>query len=370
MNRALGSLVAFQFLLGATFVRSSDALAQPRAAVPIRMGCAACRVQVEQVVRIGADGPEEGQFVRKASHAVRLKDGRFIVAQDLPLIYDSLGRYVSQMGRIGSGPGEFRSVDAIHLASDGSVHVVDLQNGIRRSIWSVAGSFERAVNMPVLTVLSELLDNGLVVQSGLGRAPGQVGHRLHVSDAQGQWLRSFGDDDHVALRAYTQVSRRIARSAGSSFWSAPVSAYQLEKWDAETGRLQTVLTRSEPRFPPHSERSSGTSGTVPTPTIVDLHEDRSGLLWVLVRVAAPEWRRALGPPDRANPGRVSYKVREDLAFHTQIEAIDVAKREVVASVRLPAYATFFIEDRLIGLHRESEEGHVYLDVMRLSLPQR
>jgi len=195
-----------------------------------------------------------------------------------------------------------------------------------------------------------------------------VGHPLHVSDGNGVWMRSFGGDDRAATRSSAYIARRLARSTGSRFWAVPVSSYRLEQWDAVTGSLLRVFSRSEPTFPPHEQRSSGHNGTAPTPTVIDLHEDRSGLLWVLVRVAAPNWRAALGERDTTVIGRLSYRnLREDLAYHTLVEVIDVARREVIVSQRLSAYAGFFMDDGLIGVHREDETGLVFLEIVRLTL---
>jgi hypothetical protein len=276
--------------------------------VALRVGCPTCRVDVQTLLRIGAEGPLDAQFERRPAHAIRLANGRLMFAQIPPSVFDAAGHFVSRLGREGSGPGEFRSVDALLRGPGDSLHIIDLQNGMRRSVFSPTGLFVRSVTMPVLTVLTESLESGLFVQNGTGRVPGQVGHPLHV------------------------------------------------------------FSRSEPTFPPHEQRSSGHNGTAPTPTVIDLHEDRSGLLWLLVRVAAPNWRAALGERDTTVIGRLSYRnIREDLAYHTLVEVIDVARREVIVSQRLAAYAGLFMDDGLIGVHREDETGLVFLEIARLTL---
>jgi hypothetical protein len=73
------------------------------------------------------DGPPEELFSRIA-HALRLPDGRFVVADGMELrisVYDSVGRLESVFGRSGSGPGEYRSVGGIWSIGPDTIGVWD-----------------------------------------------------------------------------------------------------------------------------------------------------------------------------------------------------------------------------------------------------
>ena len=74
------------------------------------------RVSPEPVFAVGrVDGPAEEMFSRIGG-AVRLSDGRFVVADERELrirVYSASGRRLSAFGSEGEGPGEFRTIRGI-----------------------------------------------------------------------------------------------------------------------------------------------------------------------------------------------------------------------------------------------------------------
>lgn len=79
----------------------------------------------------GSDAPSE-TFTRIGG-AVRLRDGRFVVADERDLrvsVYDTRGKQLTRFGRNGSGPGEFRSLGGIWLA--GGDTIVSWDSRLRR----------------------------------------------------------------------------------------------------------------------------------------------------------------------------------------------------------------------------------------------
>lgn len=73
-------------------------------------------------------GERRGELFTQISGAIRLSDGRFVVADNRELrisVYDANGRQAARFGRAGDGPGEFRSIDGIWSAKGNVVGVWD-----------------------------------------------------------------------------------------------------------------------------------------------------------------------------------------------------------------------------------------------------
>ncbi|MGH7503081.1 MAG: hypothetical protein ACREL7_15245 [Longimicrobiales bacterium] len=79
---------------------------------------------------VGGEGVEEPYALFRVSTAMRLADGRVVVANggstDLRY-YDAEGRHVATVGRSGEGPGEFRSVSMLMRGPGDSLTVYDIQ---------------------------------------------------------------------------------------------------------------------------------------------------------------------------------------------------------------------------------------------------
>jgi hypothetical protein len=86
------------------------------------------RLSAEPIFTVGrAAGRPEELFSRIVS-ALRLSDGRFVVADGIELrisVYDSAGRLQSMFGRSGSGPGEYRSIGGIWSIGHDTIGVWD-----------------------------------------------------------------------------------------------------------------------------------------------------------------------------------------------------------------------------------------------------
>lgn len=99
-------------------------------------------VAAKPVTTIGvADGTPE-QELDNVTGAVRLPDGRVVVANGKPRelrVYDASGRFVRRIGRPGDGPGEFRGRSDLLPAGGDSIMVYD-QTSTRVELFNSAGS--------------------------------------------------------------------------------------------------------------------------------------------------------------------------------------------------------------------------------------
>lgn len=105
----------------------------------------AWRVTVKPVTAIGALGGAEAAELSGVTSALRLPDGRVVVANSSPLevrVYDATGKFVLRLGRKGQGPGEYRGRITVHQAPGDSVQVFD--DALQRwTVFTVAGTLGR-----------------------------------------------------------------------------------------------------------------------------------------------------------------------------------------------------------------------------------
>lgn len=99
---------------------------------------------LEREIAIGQpDGPPEYSFSEIADVAVG-KAGEIYVWDNKERalrLYDAQGKFVRQVGRTGSGPGEYDRVNGIAVRDDGKLAVWDAGNG-RINLYSAAGDYE------------------------------------------------------------------------------------------------------------------------------------------------------------------------------------------------------------------------------------
>ena len=106
----------------------------------------------------------------------------------------------------------------------------------------------------------------------------------------------------------------------------------------------------------------------PQPEIVGLHQDRSGLVWVLVNVADQNWRAAL--EEWATPEGQQYRPRDaDSVYDSEIVVFDPV-RAWFATRRLPMKLIEFVDDGLAFSIVDSEDATPYLQIWNLRLFQR
>jgi hypothetical protein len=173
--------------------------------------CAMCTLRLRALPPIGRH--EDAVLLRDLPIVERDSDGRYIAAvrnaQDHEVIvYDSGGRFLRTVSRFGSGPGEFRSVQDLHItpgdslvvAHDGYISVFDSAGTFVRTVrldpgpWmpytrivavGPAGILLNAVNLPRVSATPQstrLMDE----------VP------LHLFAHTGEYVRGFGPDDLLA----------------------------------------------------------------------------------------------------------------------------------------------------------------------------
>jgi len=101
----------------------------------------------EPVVDIGG-GDDAGQDLHLVRGAVRLSDGRIVVANSGSgelRVFDGAGKYLNPIGRKGQGPGEFGSLGAVWSLPGDTLVALDNQTS-RFSLFTPSGEFVRGTS--------------------------------------------------------------------------------------------------------------------------------------------------------------------------------------------------------------------------------
>jgi hypothetical protein len=167
-------------------------------------------VEVVEELRIGRlDGPPEYAFSVVGDLALDAHGGVYVYDQLDTAIrqFDTRGRFVRQVGRGGSGPGELRRVKGLAVTDDGDLAVWDLGNS-RIAVFDSSGTYLRAHR--ILGGIDE--PNAFAVDtSGTFHVKAMLGAR--------------GAAPTVAGRARSFASRLLDNGSVSCHWSASIHRF-------------------------------------------------------------------------------------------------------------------------------------------------
>jgi hypothetical protein len=337
------------------------------------------------VQRIALLGDRYGPgIIGEVAALTRLDDGRYVVVShpnDYEMsVFDSLGTFKQKLGRAGDGPGEFRFIRWLQPAG-GNLHVIDIRQA-RRTVYSPDFRVLESQRLPALSnplMGATMVGDSLLVVNAIVRSPERVGFLLHsvaFGPSEGHIVRSYGEasDGYRWDVPEGRYMRRIGNARSGNVWSAPWTAYAVEEWDPAGHLVRTVMRAAE-WFPPHlGEDGPLSPGRPPLPRIMDVKEDDSGRLWVLVRVSSDNWGAGLqaegaGAHHPELDGR--YAVADpELAFDSIIEVIDPGSGHLLASSRFDRPFFQFVGDAYIALSRTDlqKERHV-IEVFRVDLQE-
>jgi hypothetical protein len=359
--------------VGSIGIVSSALRGQTATLIPDEVSCAKCSIMAHRLVTLQpGDGPA---VIDRLPFSVRV-DGRsryWVVSErQLPMVFGPDGRFLKQVGRMGRGPGEFEwPFDVLPISSD-SVLVLD--PGARRT----------TVIRPDLTpgrtinLVAQIREPALVrwpdavVMSGSIYTDGGKDYPLHrVSFArnEAQVTRQFGTETYNLNQfEMSQMFKHLTPSK-AGVWSSDQLEYRFASWTKD-GTLIHLFERRPPWFPQRSAGWLGSPTTAPPPTVSDIAEDESGLLWTFVRVAASTWRE--GWPAR-KPGQreVAMKdIQHDRMFGTIIEVIDPLAKRVVARHSMKEYVFAALPGRRAAVYGSTVDGEPFISIVSFSLSGR
>jgi hypothetical protein len=332
-------------------------------ASPVREGsCRTCRIVVKDSVVLGdEDGPG---IVGNIFTIARLSTGQYALSYDandaVILVFDSAGRFQREVGRRGSGPGEYQFIRFLR-AEGPRLHVYD---GRLRRETVLSDRFDVLRSAVFATNLSGdalPLDERRSVLNGTFATPDKAGLYLHVLEERAL-TRSFDDHNASAYRYdLSHIYRRaLGQSASGGFWSAYRTEYRIDRWSG-SGSREASFTRVADWFRPHltSGRASGSTG--PQPTIRAVREDEAGRLWVLIAVADARWERAVV----STPEGQTFSDPNDY-YDSIVEVLDPQRREVLATLRLGPSLTEMPRAGEAAYYHEDSRGIPRIVVLKLA----
>lgn len=224
------------------------------------------RVDSVPTLTIGALEGEEPYMLHQVFTALRLSDGRIVVANrgshELR-VFDASGIHQETWGGRGGGPGEFNSLLRVtHWPGDSLIAWYSQQD--RLSVFDGNGNFGRTLRPgDPGNLVEEASTGGVILTSrsgGEGLGPADADglvrreRRYEIADATGRLVASLGPrpdaDLHVSAsgNAYTFRTIPFTRSTPTATWGdllvvAPNHNYEIRAYDPD-GTLSLVVRRA------------------------------------------------------------------------------------------------------------------------------
>jgi hypothetical protein len=369
--------------------------------------CASCSIVAGPAVRVGGRGDRE--IPQRVPNIVRDGRGQIYLTfdgwSDKPILrYDSTGRYLGKLGASGQGPGEYDMTNGAFFDAHDSVYVVGW-NGLLH-IFGADGTFSRALRFPTSVIpvgvapdgtiygqrSSRYVDGGEIKQGPtlvmqLAR-DGTVRDSFPIFDATGVDTINFDGRGPKPMH-YGEASYPVIGGDGS-IWSYMRTNYRLEHYGANGASRQVFAVTAPDRPPPIVTRAQSDSqraakragarvatpaeaakvGRSPRPKIA-AQVDANGLVWVVRTIPAPRWDTITVRTDRLAPHEapdeetIPREIEERL-YHTIIEVIDPAKRQLLARHEIP-FLALLVAPGYAGRITTDDDGFYVTTVFPITL---
>lgn len=360
-------------VLAASSGISTGSLAQGASArdVSDRLACSRCTIVRTSVATLHTAVPE-GEIDEKPL-AVRLSPlGEYWILSQArpPRVYDTHGAFRRAVGGSGSGPGEFLSTDDVVWLPGDSTLVFDGLNR-RGTVISRDDRPLRSIQLPANFLNSVVLTwPTRVLSSARISTPAAAGHALHFVNFAGPTATvdgSFSPAQGV-LRPSVMSSTYhfVERTPTGRIFSATPGSFKVFEW-MTSGHVKETLVRRATWFAEPSERALGTPEQPPSAAVVALHVDDEGLIWLYIRIPAPQWREAWA---RIPPGAKEVSLRQiewTRLFNTRLEVIDAARGEVLSRTDIQGLVLSAMHGGLAAVYGTSVLGDPEIRIERLRL---
>ncbi|HEX6693333.1 MAG TPA: hypothetical protein VF035_01395 [Longimicrobiales bacterium] len=265
------------------------------------------------------------------------------------------------IGSRGRGPGEFSGAALqIFAGKADTLHVYDgthwflLDSAL--NLIAGGGSRPQAIHR-----YAHFLDDGTILTT---RPIGDMRQYFTVSSRDGEILRSFGDIDSTWWSQAAYLARPSSHPRDGRFWTVPASmtgeGYVLEQWNTE-GKREAHLQRNVP-WMPTADAATKAEGR-PAPQFGVVHEDSTGLLWVLAMTPGDNWH--INPEKEPTPEDIFAM----LTYH--LEVIDPAEQKILASSTIDRIedipSAFLGNGRTALFHWEDSTGTPHASVREYQL---
>ena len=336
-----------------------DAPALTPAQKTVAAGCPPCEAELETRAVL-TDSAGEGFFHSTRPIARRDGMGRYHAAtiqSSHLLVFDSTGVQVDLLGRRGEGPGEFQwAIPPARGPGDSLLAWDVLQR--RTAVFSPSLEFVRDYRFPFPPM--HVFNDGSILVNQQIPDPDYIGYPLHVVSPEGDILRSFGQDPpEFRLDRADRYYRALAFTDDGRVWTSPTRRLELEFWDPATGERLRELPTEWPDFRVDDRwgQEGGVRRNEPPTVLEGMIHHPQGVLWILLRHAAPDWEPIGG--DAPLP---ELRLDESERFYQWVVlAVDEASGEILGEGRFGHRVTgvpgadFFVSgEQVVADHVEVE----------------
>ena len=304
--------------------------------------------------------------------------GRFLLlgsnqASEVPKVFGVDGRFLQALGRIGDGPGEFRSPAALLVGAGDSIFLLDASSRTM-TVWTPNLRLARTTRLDHRLKSTPnpavYLTEGRIAANVEVPKEDSLGPALQIIDRGGIVVHQFGDEHRVRRRWIDGWwNMKTLGWARGGFWSGTmVFEYRMERWDSSGARQQTILRQPE-WFQRYDTLLGRSPDTRPSPVLIQVREDSQGLLWAIVLVPDSNWAEGLSAsPVRGEGGTAIYQTEDpERVMDSYIEVMDPRSGRLLLSRRFDGLFTFLINDTLVGKATEIGEGVPAVEVYQVHL---
>ena len=331
------------------------------------VACQSCRLEVRRIALLGTvEG--EGALAGEPTAVVQDSRGNFLVTQFQErtqiLVFDRASKFVQRIGRVGSGPGEYRRIAFLAMGAGDSLYVFDEGNA-RLTVLTPGYALARSAAISGQYFGGVQLGDGRFAANAHLREPNHPGQPLQTLGLNGALHAVYGAKN-PAYRPDVpySVMRTIARAGSGSVWSAYKTQYVIEEWRNDGTQLR-VVTRAVPWFKSYEKRRPITQAQPAEPWMMALNQDRSGLLWTAMTVPTEDWVRLwkeLGIDEKKGVG-------DPRLSNTIVEILDLDRGHAVLSQRLPQHILGFLNDSTVYAYSTDADDVPHIEILRLRFIQ-
>jgi hypothetical protein len=333
-----------------------------RPAENVRTECAKCAIQVRQLYKTrDPNGSLSDPAYSLFEVAGELVVGARAPLQRFPVVFDSTGQYLRDIGRPGQGPGEIDVPVWTALLAGDTIRVFTPG---RVSDFTTAGTFVRATAQlggAVFVNALRLFPSGtqVIVPAGPGRPAGRDMYPLVVRGPDGSVLRRLELLD-TGGELLLRVLGRARDHEAEKFWVAQSGPFNRRGYSlmlvSTDGKVHRSLVH-EPSW--WLSLPSGPRGSLtgPISRVADVRERSDGTLLVIVSQAKPGWRSIPTTP----------KGGMETRYEARLLAIDLRTTSVVGMATIPRGSSFISDSRLV-VQTLTKNGEPELTVFEIRLP--
>ncbi len=304
-------------------------------------------------------------YLVHTDYVVRDSVGNYWLGQykDMIKVFDKAGNFVRQVGRQGSGPGEFLVPMPTYADAGGLIHIVDPSN-VRETVMRPDFQVHTIRGFPSVMRAAPLPDERRYVATGAPPSPDGIGLPLHITDGR-KIAHSFGRS-RTGIVSPFKLYRVLATDRASRIYSTWPFGYLIEVWTTYghriTGFQGPTLSDRAPQPGVFSDDHP------PVTKVAALYPDEKDRLWVLILCVKDDWREHMRVVRRSSGRSVLQPINSVSELYTsRIDVVDLNSGSIIARSERREHFRAFVGEGLIVEARLLEDATPQVGIWSLTL---